>query len=343
MNTTQNNWRSQLNLIIILLILVAGFSISSVGLGHYFTSQIAAAASHALAPPVLPATFFGTVELIGGEIAPGTEITAWINGVPYATASTRANGTSITYQVDVPGDDPTTAAIEGGRDGNTVDFRIIGLTTPTTGTWQEGSLTELNLRFELALSTTPTMTTNPPLTGTPTVTPTPLATNTPTATPEPAVNLSVSAVPSLQSSISPGDSIEYTIGVVNSGGRPLNNLTLQADLSTHVTYVSNSADPVPAISPIGLTEGRGVGGLLSWQVDSLDIGARFQASFSVLVEKPSDAALVELSITVIESQSSIEIQSQVASHALVPQALDVVEEPFERFDTIEQVFFPIVR
>jgi hypothetical protein len=103
-------------------------------------------ASPALALPPLPCTFSGTVLLNGANPAAGTSVSAWINGVEYNLGPVVINLGTAYYAVDVPGDDPATAGIiEGGVEGQTVEFRIGWQAAGQTGTWQSGSPQTLNL------------------------------------------------------------------------------------------------------------------------------------------------------------------------------------------------------
>ena len=120
--------------------------------------SLAARPTLADAPPPLPSGFWGTVK-INGENAPvGATVSAWINGVQYAYRITELydpeppGGEVFTvYSLDVPGDQPeTTGAIEGGKSGDTVVFKVNGVTAQETGTWQSGVNTERNLTLTSA-------------------------------------------------------------------------------------------------------------------------------------------------------------------------------------------------
>jgi uncharacterized repeat protein (TIGR01451 family) len=105
----------------------------------------ASAATTQEAPP-RPSSFFGRVT-IGGtkDIPPGTRVSAWIGGIRYAEAfSLLADGQSV-YRLDLPGDNENTPAVEGGRPGQTVTFRVAGVQVPQTATWQDGLYQQLDL------------------------------------------------------------------------------------------------------------------------------------------------------------------------------------------------------
>lgn len=101
-----------------------------------------------LAAPQLPSSFYGIVTVDGVNVAAGTVVTAWINGVQYAQVATfTAQGNSV-YTLDVRGDDPETPGIvEGGVAGNTIVFKVGGQVVAQTGTWQTGSNVALNLSY----------------------------------------------------------------------------------------------------------------------------------------------------------------------------------------------------
>ena len=100
----------------------------------------------ALAFPPLPSSFYGTVKVNGANIPDGTIIKALINGQVYAqTQSLTYQGDSF-YSLDVQGDDLTTTIIEGGKEGDTVNF-VIGEddSAGQTGIWKSGTIVKLNL------------------------------------------------------------------------------------------------------------------------------------------------------------------------------------------------------
>ena len=103
-------------------------------------------ASPALAFPPLPSSFYGTVKVDGVNVPLGTVISAWINGVQYASYAATLSGSDTIYTFSVPGDDPaTTPAIEGGAEGNTIVFHIGDLVAVQTGIWHSGVNTRLDL------------------------------------------------------------------------------------------------------------------------------------------------------------------------------------------------------
>jgi hypothetical protein len=97
------------------------------------------------AMPPLPSSFHGTVKRDGTNVAEGTVVSAWINGVKYAeTQSQMYQGNSV-YAINVPGDDPDTTQVEGGVEGNTIVFKVGDSTASPTGTWHTGTDVDLNL------------------------------------------------------------------------------------------------------------------------------------------------------------------------------------------------------
>ena len=109
-------------------------------------------------PPRLPSGFYGTAKQNGANVANGTAVSAWINGVKYAettTFLTTINSQQVSvYTITVPGDDPSTSGvIEGGNEGDTVVFRISSNLTYETGIWHEGTDVERNLTVNFAPAT----------------------------------------------------------------------------------------------------------------------------------------------------------------------------------------------
>jgi uncharacterized repeat protein (TIGR01451 family) len=96
-------------------------------------------------PPPLPSSFYGTVKLNGANVPPSALISAWIDGVKYAETLTTVDAGDSVYLIDVPGDDPATPPVEGGRDGQVIVFRIDGITTSQTASWRSGSHSRLDL------------------------------------------------------------------------------------------------------------------------------------------------------------------------------------------------------
>ena len=103
------------------------------------------AARPVLAFPSLPSSFHGTVQVNAANVPDGTLIKASINGRAYAEKQTQTiKGVSM-YALNIPGDDPTTTDVEGGRDGDTIVFSIGGTEADQTGLWKSGTSIALNL------------------------------------------------------------------------------------------------------------------------------------------------------------------------------------------------------
>jgi len=143
------------------------------------------------AVPSIPATFYGTVKVNGGDVVQGTSVTAWIDGVQYASATVIGYLGGSVYFMDVPGDDSDTPQKEGGVDGDVISFKIGADAAAQTAIWHSGD-NELNLTTGGGGGTptpTPTRTRTATRTATPTrtrtATPTRTATRTPTRTATP--------------------------------------------------------------------------------------------------------------------------------------------------------------
>ena len=95
-------------------------------------------------PPGLPSSFYGTALVDGVAVPEDTVITAWINGVQYGTGLVKLVESQLGYSVDVLADDASTPEKEGGVSGDTVVFKIGGVTAGETGTWNVGNA-QLNL------------------------------------------------------------------------------------------------------------------------------------------------------------------------------------------------------
>jgi hypothetical protein len=85
----------------------------------------------------------------------------------YAEGYTQTYQGDSVYALDVRGDDPDTPAQDGGREGDTIQFKIGGALAGQTGVWHSGTNASLNLT---ASSTVPIIT--------PQATPSPVPTQT---------------------------------------------------------------------------------------------------------------------------------------------------------------------
>ena len=151
-------------------------------------------------PPPRPSSFFGTVTA-GGNAAPaGTAVSAWIGGVQYAEATVfAADGTSV-YRLDVPADLPGTPAVEGGQPGQTVVFKVGAAQVSQSAAWQEGTVVRLDLTAPLG------------------------------------PDVSVSVDDGMTQAV-PGDTLTYTINVINHGPGTAAGVTVRDTLSPATAFV----------------------------------------------------------------------------------------------------------
>jgi hypothetical protein len=108
-------------------------------------AMICGAVSTAFAVPPLPSSFYGTIEVAGVKAPVGAKVSAWVNGVQFAFGTTVDYLGDTVYSLDVPGDDLSTPAIEGGVDGNLIVFKVNGQPANETGVWHSGTNVPLNL------------------------------------------------------------------------------------------------------------------------------------------------------------------------------------------------------
>ena len=94
---------------------------------------------------MLPGAFWGTVTIAGRSIPADTPVTAWISDTQVARTTTLLNGSASVYSLDIPGDDPDTPEREGGNTGEVVRFKIGPVWAKESGTWESGSVVNLNL------------------------------------------------------------------------------------------------------------------------------------------------------------------------------------------------------
>lgn len=98
-----------------------------------------------LALPPFPSSFYGTVKVNGANVPDGTVIQALVAGQVHAEAYTQTYQGNSVFALDVAGDDPGTAALEGGREGDTIQFKIGGRIADQTAVWHGGTNIALNL------------------------------------------------------------------------------------------------------------------------------------------------------------------------------------------------------
>ena len=101
--------------------------------------------SPASAIPPLPSSFYGTVQVNGANVPAGLPITAWIDGTQYAITYPSIYSGYTVYSLNVPGDDPSTPGIEGGKQNDVITFKVGGIPANLTGVWQAGTNTQINL------------------------------------------------------------------------------------------------------------------------------------------------------------------------------------------------------
>lgn len=108
-------------------------------------ATLAGQVSNVSALPPLPSSFWGMATFDGENAPLGATVSAWINGVRYASGFTQLYQESVIYALDVPGDDPSTPAVEGGVPGSLIVFNIDDFTIPQTSLWQSGTNVQLDL------------------------------------------------------------------------------------------------------------------------------------------------------------------------------------------------------
>jgi hypothetical protein len=120
--------------------------------------------------PPLPSSFYGTVTLNGANVPDGTLVQALIHDKVVANSQTQTYQGDSVYSLDISGDDTSSAAVEGGVDGDTISFRIGGIQASQAGAWRSG----VNVSLDLTASSADT-----PLPPQPSRTPLPTRTSIP--------------------------------------------------------------------------------------------------------------------------------------------------------------------
>jgi len=115
-------------------------------------------ATPVMAVPQIPHAFYGSVT-VGDEPAPDDiVVSAEINGVEYARTTTLEGKYGYSPTFKVPGDDPETPEVEGGVEGDTIEFYIRDVRVDTY-TFTNGEVTQLDLsgtiQYKLTVSASP--------------------------------------------------------------------------------------------------------------------------------------------------------------------------------------------
>lgn len=97
-------------------------------------------------PPPLPSSFYGAVQATRDDLSTGATVSAAVGGEAYAQTNLIYEDDEWFFALDVPADDPTTEAIEGGRPGDTVTF-LVNDQPVATAEWQSGA----NMRVDLVV------------------------------------------------------------------------------------------------------------------------------------------------------------------------------------------------
>ncbi|MGD2070079.1 MAG: PKD domain-containing protein, partial [Gemmatimonadota bacterium] len=155
------------------------------------------------APAPRPSAFYGAVTVGGAPVAPGTPVSAWLGGEPFAETGTfEVDGASV-FRLDVPGDVADTAAVEGGVEGQEVVFRIGNAVAAETALWSDGTVTRVDL----------------------------------TAAAGPDLGV---AKDDGQAIARPGDLLTYTLTVTNAGPGPAAGIVLEDPVPAGTSFVAAS-------------------------------------------------------------------------------------------------------
>jgi hypothetical protein len=113
--------------------------------------------------PPLPSSFYGTVKLNNANVPDGTQVEALIKDKVFAYSQTLTYQGDSVYALDIPGDDASTTEVEGGREGDTIFFKIGGILADQTGVWHSATNVNLNLTVTSTNTPLPPQATSTPL------------------------------------------------------------------------------------------------------------------------------------------------------------------------------------
>jgi hypothetical protein len=112
----------------------------------------------ALAFPPLPSSFYGLVKANGQNVPDGTLVRALIAGKAYAETRTQTYQGDSVFNMNVPGDEADTTPIEGGKEGEAVQFEVGGVVANESGVWHSGT----NVKVDLTVTASGPLATPPP-------------------------------------------------------------------------------------------------------------------------------------------------------------------------------------
>jgi len=209
----------------------------------------------ALAAPVLPSSFYGTLKVRGANLPDGTLVQALVGGQVYAeTLSQTYQGDSV-YTLDIRGDDTDTSAQDGGREGDTVQFKVGGLLAEQTGIWHGGT----NVRLNLTVAASATL-------------PAPKPSRTPLAT-QTAMEIEAqpSETPALDTEATPlpTDALASPSEMPSSMGQPALAATSLGSAPTEV----QQAQPSDSTAVAPKADSKGLGGLRAAGILLIVVGA----------------------------------------------------------------------
>ena len=99
--------------------------------------------SSTLAIPALPSSFYGTVKLNNANVLDGIVVQAFIGERMIAQGYTQTYQGDSVYSLDLPADNTDTPIIDGGREGDTIAFKVGGIMAHETGTWHSATNEQL--------------------------------------------------------------------------------------------------------------------------------------------------------------------------------------------------------
>jgi len=102
----------------------------------------------AMAVPQIPHAFYGSVTVGDGPAPDGTVVSAEIGGVEYARTTTLDGKYGYSPTFKMPGDDPETSGVEGGINGDAIEFYLQG-SKVASWAFTNGQVTNLDLKAEV--------------------------------------------------------------------------------------------------------------------------------------------------------------------------------------------------
>lgn len=200
------------------------------------------AISGAAAQAQPPDRFYGTVTVDGKQQSVGTAVDAYVGDTLCGSGSVEDRGGNVIYFVDVLGGGQKPGC---AKDGDTVTFKVAGLSAKEKGTYQTGTATRLDLTASGTPKQEATQTVLPPGGG---------------GTPAPPPPAPSASTPAVGTSTPPPPRVTATAGGTSSGATPMPTGTPSGPAAATTGTPAATATGTPSVS---VTPAAGLTGIVT--------------------------------------------------------------------------------